>query len=74
MRAVTIILPTGEKIRSQSHRRYIVIRRYDDDRLREAKPFVIKRSDSLFIARGAKRGYYPGAYTYIFDTLTGEFI
>jgi len=46
--SITITLPTGEKVRSASRRRYVVIDKFGDN-----KAFIYYRTDVLTRARGA---------------------
>lgn len=63
---MTIILPTGEKVRSLSRRRYVVI----DDNGR-GRYFVAKRSDNVAVAKEFARRRHAG---YVYDQVKRRFI
>ncbi len=78
----------GQKVRTQSQRRYIVVacrpdhfegRRWTGSEyvpytFLAFSPEILKRSDSLATASAASRkyGFVPGGWNVVIDTVTGE--
>lgn len=61
----TFTPPTGERVRTDSQRRYVIWRTWTD-----AKPSIVRRTDNLVTAR---RVVQTSRY-YIVDTHTGEVV
>ncbi len=64
MASATIVLPNGQKVRSQSQRRYIVVRVSD-----RFDPAIVYRTDD--VARAVNRQHKDGRTTHVvIDTVT----
>lgn len=69
-----IIDVRGQKLRTQTQRRYVVVRVRPAASEGAAFARVVKRSDNLETARRVERGYCPslGAVTVVVDLRTGQ--